>query len=136
MYYRRRYKTRLDINPILMKGTEMEIKNAIIKEANIFIEEHGLLTVEIVLDCGKGKQNFGGWSLYSPKSTNTFYGSAAGHFIWRVMEIADVRFWDRLEGKAIRVKCEHKKIHAIGHIVKDNWFDPNKDFRESEAEGE
>ncbi len=37
--------------------------------------------------------------------------------------------WSKLAGKTVRAKREHSKVHAIGHIVKDDWFDPSRDFK-------
>jgi len=107
----------------------METRNAIIKSARITTEDHGLLTVWIDLDYGGVLQGFGGFSLYLPKSfTHHKIESAAGHFIFRVMEIAGVGKWDALPGKAIRVKTDHTSIREIGHIIKEDWFCPREDF--------
>jgi len=107
----------------------MEIKNAIIESASINIER-GLLTAWVHLRYDAGGQGFGGYALYLPKDFkhSKNQNNYAGHFIFRVMEMADVSKWEDLKGKTVRVKSEHSKVHEIGHIVKDKWFNPSKEF--------
>ena len=108
-----------------------ETRNAIIESATITNDDHGFLSGWLQLNYGDSGQGFGGYSLYLPKDyAHHKMMSPAGHFIWRVMEIAEVNEWSKLKGKTIRVRCEHSKVHAIGHIVKDDWFYPSVDFAE------
>ena len=115
--------------------SNVETKNAVIESARITNDDHGLLSAWLGLDYGGTGQGFGGYSLYLPKVFTHAKAEPnyAGHFIWRVMEVAGVSEWSQLAGKTIRVKCEHSKAHAIGHIVKDDWFDPGADFKRMEA---
>lgn len=114
--------------------SDFEIKNAVIESATITTGERGFLDCWLMLDYGGTGQGFGGYVLYLPKSWKHHeMKSPAGHFIFRAMEIAGVDSWDKLKGKTIRVKADMNKVHAIGHIVKDDWFCPADDFKKEEA---
>lgn len=107
-------------------------RNAIIESATITSDDHGLLSSWLTLDYGGSGQGFGGYALYLPanfKNHDLRAPNYAGHFIWRVMEIADVTRWEHLKGKTIRVRATHGGVEAIGHIVKDDWFSPADDFK-------
>lgn len=109
---------------------DVKIKNAVIESASITNDDHGLLSAWLNLDYGGSGQGFGGFTLYLPESfTHHKLMSPAGHWIWRVMEVAGVARWDDLKGKTIRVKATHGGVQAIGHIVKDDWFCPEDDFK-------
>ena len=112
---------------------KLETKNAIIKNARLTSDDHGLLSVWLDLDYGGSGQSFGGWSLYLPKSfLHHTLESVAGHFIWRIMEIAGVIEWKDLPGKCIRVKADWEHVESVGHIIKDDWFTPREDFKRLE----
>lgn len=107
-----------------------EIKNAIIESVSLDDGDRGLLTGWVHLDYGGSGQGFGGYTLYLPKSYSNYdLKSVAGHWIYRVMEIAGVTSWDKVKGKAIRVDCDFSSVYGIGHITKDNWFYPEKEFK-------
>ena len=107
----------------------IETKNAVIEAATITTGDRGFLDAWLTLDYGGSGQGFGGYALYLPKSfSHHSLKSVAGHFIFRVMEVAGVTKWEDLKGRTIRVRAEHCGVKAIGHIVKDDWFCPESDF--------
>ena len=105
--------------------SEFRPKNAIIESARLTSEDHGLLSAWLILDYGSTGQGF------LPKHFTHYDVNAphyAGHFIWRCMEVAGVTEWSKMPGKTIRARCDNGKVYAIGHIIKDDWFDPSVDF--------
>ena len=108
------------------------IKNAMIESVSITNDDHGMLSAWIKLDYGGSQQGFGGYSLYIPKDFRNFINQKnfAGHFIWRVMEVAGVHEWSMMVGKTVRAKIVGGTVVSIGHIIKDIWFEPNREFRE------
>jgi len=108
-----------------------EIKNAIIESVSLTIEDHGLLTAWVHLDYGGSVQGFGGYALYLPKDFKhgKINSGFAGHFIFRCLEISGAYEWKEITGKTVRVEIENGIVSAIGHIVKNDWFCPAKDFK-------
>ncbi len=115
----------------------IETQNAIIKSVRIDTER--CLSAWLDLDYGGTGQGFGGYVLYMPPWSESrddyrrYLGAYAGVFIHRCIQIGGVECWEQLPGKTIRVRHEHTKVHAIGHIVKDDWFNPSEEFQRIEA---
>lgn len=113
---------------------EIETKNAVIESVRLTFAERGILECWLTLSYGGSGQGFGGYALYLPKSYDHHtLLSHAGHFIYRVMQVAGVEDWDKLVGRTIRVRASHSRVHAIGHIIKDDWFDPEQDFSKARS---
>lgn len=113
-----------------------ETQNAIIESASITSSDRiDCLDVWLGLKYGGGGcQGFGGFALYLPKSSNNHnIMSVAGHHIYRIMEIAGVTEWDKLVGKTIRVQSSWSKVYKIGHIIKDDWFCPEEEYKNHES---
>lgn len=113
-----------------------EEKNAIIGSVRLGEDDHGSLTAWVHLDYGGSGQGFGGHCLYLPKDCRHHDKShpAAGHFIWRVLEVAGAKDWRDLPGKTVRVRASHEGVEEIGHVIKNDWFNPKKDFLKLEQE--
>lgn len=112
--------------------TKIIERNAIIGSAD-FLLERGLLTAHIQLFYSGAAQSFGGQILMvpaeSPHRQDTERGpNYAGLFIDRVMQVVGVSRWSDLQDKAVRVRQDNGCVHALGHIVEDNWFTPKDEF--------
>lgn len=109
----------------------IEIRNAIIERATLGFGDRGFLDAWVFLDYGGIGQGFGGYALYLPASyAHHEKKSFAGHFLYRVMEVAGVTDWDKLKGRSVRVRISSRLVVAIGHIVDDVWFCPEEEFKE------
>jgi len=117
---------------------DLKIMNAIIESAVLDIGDRGFLQSWITLDYGGTGQGFGGFVLcpYIGSDMNPdwtkFSGNYAGVWLTRIMQIAAVGEWGKLKGRTIRAKANHGRVEAIGHIVKDDWFNPSEVFKAME----
>lgn len=112
------------------------VQNAIITGFSLRMERGFFLDSWVSLDYGGSGQGFGGFVLYLSKTAKHHeVMSHAGHWIWRVMEIAGVKDVKDIVGKSVRVRKpdEWGTVEAIGHIINDDWFDPKVEFGTEEA---
>ena len=109
----------------------MEIKNAKITSVSLGYADHCILTCYLRLEYGGGGQSFGGYAL---DTYDKILGERVGHrvcgdFIINILNVVGVRNWEELEGQCIRVRADYNKVHAIGNILKDEWFAPAEDLK-------
>lgn len=106
-----------------------EIKNAIIERTMLGKEDHGIMTAFLYLNFGGAGQGFGGYALDEfNQLLNKRVGMAYGmKFLIRILEVLEVEKWESLPGQHLRVDAEWGRIHGIGHILKNNWFYPDKE---------
>ena len=99
----------------------MNEHNAVIIKTRIEIEDDGIITAELMVRYAGGVQSFGGWNIEGqPK------------WLRRVIDTVGVMGWNDLVGKNLRVRGTFEKISAIGHIIEDRWFEPEKEFENNE----
>lgn len=111
----------------------VEIRNARITSVSISNGDHGVLSAWVNLDYGDSGQCFGGYCLYNKNFPNA---DMCGFFIDSILKVVGAPNWEDLKGQTVRVKAEHKKVHAIGNILKDAWFDPSEEFTKRQIERE
>lgn len=106
----------------LKNGVIVYPEYATIKDTMLGIEDHGIMSSFIYLDYANfGTQGFGGWALdgHNKKKRENqseyhrigFVGSIV--FIRRTLEIAGVREWEKLKGKAV-IALRDKEGHFNG----------------------
>ena len=106
------------------------IYNAKIEGAQLMFEDHGCLILNLYTVHSGGHQAFGSVNIMN-RATKTFErtgGNVAGWYIKRVFDVCEVDSFDQLVGKTIRIKEVDGIIRAIGHIIKEDWFEPRVDF--------
>ena len=111
-----------------MKLEKCEMANAKITSTMLGIEDHGILTAMIQLDYGSSSQGFGGFMFDMSRGKGPRKGLPfAAEFIRSLLDTLEVNDWESLKGKVVRVRRGqdwNSKIVAIGHIIKDQWCDP------------
>ena len=102
------------------------IKNATIEKAYITLERGSFITMSLQLAHEDGHQVFaGGYNLYNVRFPYVGY---LAHFVARAMQLTGVDNFNQLPGKNIRILSDDSRIYRIGHIYKDDWFDPDADI--------
>lgn len=112
---------------------DREIKNARISGTMLGWEDHGILTCMVSLEYGGSGQGFGGYTFDEPVREGGEFkgriGTAYGmEFVARILKVVGVEKWEDLKGKYVRVDASHTKVHRIGHVIEDRWFDPETDL--------
>lgn len=95
----------------------MRERTAQIKDTFLGREDHGIMTCYITMDYGASAQSFGGYFL---ERTD---------FLSKILDVLEVRSWEKLPGTPCRVRHDSGKIFAIGHFIKDQWFNPGEDLK-------
>lgn len=115
----------------------METINAKIRSTHLGGYDGGfeMLTTWLHLEFDTAGQGFGGYCLdgkpiKGDSRSRRTPSAALGLFISRILEVVGVDKWEDIPGNYIRIKHDHSKVHAIGNIVKDIWFDPSKELKE------
>jgi hypothetical protein len=116
--------------------TETHEGNAVIEQFSVAISE-GILTSVITLRGTFGRVIFGGYALYlNPAYKNHRLESLAGHFLFKVLQVAGTADSNDLAGRLIRIRQQGERVIAIGHPIDDVWFVPEEDFAEVIARDE
>lgn len=108
------------------------IKNAVIEFADVTLDRDYFLCAWLGLKFEDYHQNFGGYVLGKVDDDFSMStGNYAGIFMMQCLKIGGAESFSKLKGKPIRVKTDTKwnsPIRAIGHFIKDEWFNPDITF--------
>ena len=112
------------------------IENALIKNVDLSMADHGCLTLAMTLEGGGWGIVYGGYCLgkgYLGADDDFFDGSAAGmEYLIRIMDTVGVEKFQDLKGKYVRVATKGwgSSVKIIGNIIKDKWFDAETFFED------
>lgn len=102
------------------------ILNAKITSADIFIEDHDILTFAIGIETSAGwSTNIGCFYLDWTKDGELVPAPYTSKVIRAILETVGVRSWSDLVGKYIRVDdndLRNSSITKIANLMKDNWI--------------
>lgn len=105
----------------------MTVENALVGSTMLGEEDHGIFTCSLNIRGEGWGQGFGGYSLDQyDKEKKRRIGTAYGlEFIKRILKTLEIETWEKLPGTPCRIfRAENGLITKIGHLIKDNWFDP------------
>lgn len=97
----------------------MDTENATIHSVFIGLEGHGIPTIMVDLDFDCLRQGFGGYDLR--------YKDMAAKFVQGLCRVTECDDITKMGGRVVRVKRgDGRSITAIGHPVKNVWFDKSE----------
>ena len=109
-----------------------EIQNAKITNAELTMEDHGVLCYWITVEGAGWGVSIGGYVIGKGYlGAKAFSGSPKGiEAIMRIMDTVGVYKWSDLKGKYVRVVTEGfgESVHKFGHITDNKWFDQREFF--------
>ena len=115
------------------------ILNAKITSADIFIEDHDILTFTIGIDSSEGwSTNIGSFYLdWEDKEGKRISATYTSTIIRTILETVGVRSWNDLVGKYICIddnNIHNSPIVKISNLMQDNWIDLRKIIEEAKKE--
>lgn len=123
-----------DNNQVSLLDKGYTLENATIKNPNLSMADHGVLTLSLVLEGNGWGCVYGGYVLgIGYVDADKFEGSAIGmEYIMRIMDVVGVSQFNDMNGKHIRVATKGwgESIKIIGNIIKDKWFDAESFFND------
>lgn len=113
-----------------------KIENFLITDVSITMADQGCLTFYLTLSGGWYGCNFGGYCIGNGYlGADDFKGYAVGlECMMRIMDVVGVERWEDLKGKHVRAEWNGigTRIHKIGNIIRDQWFDIDAFFKEAD----
>lgn len=110
-----------------------KIENTKITGVTLSMADHGCLVFGLTLEGDGWGIVFGGWSIgHGYLGADVFEGSPKGiECLMHIMDTIGVDRWEDLKGQYCRAKFKDHHVYAIGNIIKDKWFEPEKFFKAS-----
>ena len=110
------------------------IENAKIKSVDLSMEDHGVLTLRMLLEGAGWGCEFGGYVLgHGYVGAKEFSGGRKGiEEIMRIMNVVGVNSFSDMKDKYVRaeIKGWGDSIKKIGNIIEDKWFDYREFYKE------
>lgn len=106
--------------------TDIEIKNAVIEDVRLGYDRGVFLCAWLYVDYGGSGQGFGGYVLAKNSGPTRPLNDFGIEYINRILSTLEVESWQKLKGVPCRVKTSFSKVYAVGHHLKDKWFDPEE----------
>lgn len=119
-----------------LEAAGYKIENARITDVSLNMEDHGVLTSDLILDGGGWGARYGGYVLGKGYlGAEKFKGSAAGmESIMRIMDVVGCSEFTHMKNMYVRVASKDcgSMVKIIGNILEDKWLDYESFFEDKE----